>query len=77
MNIIIKIKKYITAFCKGIFVIQLKFIFSFLIKKLESMADPEGLEPSTSTSVVQWIHKCPASHTILYNDIKTSKQCVQ
>ena len=26
MNITIKIKKYITAFCKGIFVIQLKFI---------------------------------------------------
>ena len=52
MNITIKTKKYIIAFCKGIFVIQLKFIFSFLIKKLESMADPEGFEPSTSTSVV-------------------------
>ena len=29
MNITIKTKKYITAFCKGIFVIQLKFIFFF------------------------------------------------
>ena len=29
MNITIKIKKYITAFCKVIFVIQLKFIFFF------------------------------------------------
>ena len=52
-NITTKIKKSITAFCKGRCVIHLNFIF---------------------------VHFCCAYQghaTILYNDFKTSKQCVQ
>ena len=64
MNMVIKIKKYMTAFCSDMCIILIFYLYINLI-----LVYPEGLEPSTCRSVAD--RSIQLSYGYIYRNLIT------